>query len=116
MQTTPSPTLYRRQMPMRCLLDRVDGTPTHSKISQERTCCSRHTRGQRISDPSAAPPSNSIRDLSIPKFGVRAPNVNNQCLPVCRCGTGKASAVSASLKLSNRFGEIFAASTRRAEE
>jgi hypothetical protein len=51
-----------------------------------------------------------------PHIGIRALGGDNWCLPVCRCGTGKARAVTASLKQSNRFGEFFAASTRRAEE
>ena len=60
-------------------------------------------------------PSNPIRDFLTPHIGIRALGGDNQCLPVCRCGTGKASAVSASLKLSIRSGEIFAVSKRRAE-
>jgi hypothetical protein len=48
--------------------------------------------------------------------GIRAPDADNLCSPVCRCGTGKANAVSASLKLSSRFGEIFAVFRHRAEE
>jgi hypothetical protein len=47
--------------------------------------------------------------------GIRAPDADNQCFPVLRFETGKASAISAFLKLSIRFGEIFAASTCRAE-
>jgi hypothetical protein len=60
-------------------------------------------------------PSNPIRDFLTPHIGIRALGGDNQCLPVCRCGTGKASAVSASLKLSIRSGEIFAVSKHRAE-
>jgi hypothetical protein len=52
--------------------------------------------------------------LLIPHAGIRALGSDNQCLP--GFGTGNASAVSTSLKLSIRFGEIFAVHTRRAEE
>jgi hypothetical protein len=60
-------------------------------------------------------PSNPIREFLPPHIGIRALGGDNQCLPVCRCGRGKASAVSASLKLSIRSGEFFAVSKHRAE-
>ena len=50
-----------------------------------------------------------------PHVGIRALDADNQCLPVFRFETGKAIAISAFLKLSIRFGEIFAVSTHRAE-
>jgi hypothetical protein len=49
-----------------------------------------------------------------PHIGIRALGGDNQCLPVF--GTGKARAVTASLKLPIRFGEIFAVFRHRAEE
>jgi len=50
-----------------------------------------------------------------PHVGIRTLDADNQCLPAFRFETGKAIAISAFLKLSVRFGEIFAVSTHRAE-
>jgi len=50
-----------------------------------------------------------------PHVGIRAPDADNQCLPVFRFETGKPSAISAFLKLSIRFGEFFAVFRHRAE-
>ena len=93
----------------------LDGhTKARPKISKKTPSirCKLEGRG---SAPYIRQPSNPIRDFLTPHIGIRALGGDNQCLPVCRCGTGKASAVRASLKLSIRSGEIFAASRRRAE-
>jgi len=97
---------------MFCLMD-SDGR-AKAKISKKNACHSRHVRGQGLRH-SIWPPSNAIRDFLTPHIGIRALGGDNQCLPVCRCGTGKTSAVSASLKLSIRSDEIFAVSKHRAE-
>jgi hypothetical protein len=93
----------------------LDGhTKVRPKISKKTPSirCKLEGRG---SAPYIRQPSNPIRDFLTPHIGIRALGGDNQCLPVCRCGTGKASAVSASLKLSIRSGEIFAVFRRRAE-
>ncbi len=114
MQTSQSTMPYGRRTIMYCSGGGVGGTAAHLKILQKSACCSRLTRGQGISGPSASPPSNAIRDFLTPHIGIRALGGDNQCLPVF--GTGKARAVTASLKLPIRFGEIFAVFRRRAEE
>jgi len=101
---------------MYCSGGGVGGTAAHLKILQKSACCLRLTRGQGISGPSASPPSNAIRDSLTPHIGIRALGGDNQCLPVFRFETGKPSAISAFLKLSIRFGEIFAVFRHRAEE
>ena len=112
MQTTQSTAPHGRRTMMFCLMD-SDGR-AKAKISKKNACHSRHVRGQGLRH-SIWPPSNAIRDFLTPHIGIRALGGDNRCLPVCRCSTGKASAVSAFLKLSIRSGEIFAASVRRAE-
>jgi hypothetical protein len=114
MQTEQSASPHGRRTMMRCLLDSEGRTKAHPMISKKNACYSRHVRGQGL-EHSIWPPSNAIRDFLTPHIGIRALGGDNQCLPVCRCGTGKASAVSASLKLSIRSGEIFAVFRHRAE-
>jgi len=80
----------------------------------QRSTAATRTQTRRGGD-TPSQPSNPIRDFLTPHIGIRALGGDNQCLPVCRCGTGKASAVRASLKLSIGSGEIFAVFRRRAE-
>ena len=114
MQTTQSTSPHGRRTMMFCLMDSDGRTKAHPKISKKKLAI-RDMREGRGADPSIWPSSNAIRDFLTPHIGIRALGGDNRCLPVCRCGTGEASAVSASLKLSIRSGEIFAASRRRAE-
>ncbi len=114
MQTDDSGPLRGRRTMLLCLMDRDGQTKAHPKISK-KTLAIRDMREGRGADPSIWPSSKAIRDFLPPYIGIRALGGDNRCLPVCRCGTGEASAVSASLKLSIGSGEIFAASRRRAE-
>ncbi len=114
MQTEQSAAPHGRRTMMFCLMDSDGQTKAHPKPHQKSACYLRHL-GCPGSDPSIWRSSNLVRDFMSPHVGIRALDADNQCLPVCRCGTGKASAVSASLKLSIRSGEFFAVSTHRAE-
>jgi hypothetical protein len=50
-----------------------------------------------------------------PTVGIRAPDADNRCLPVSRFEAGNAKAIVVFLKLTIRFGKIFAVSEHRAE-
>ena len=114
MQTEQSTTPHGRRTTMRRPMDSGVRTKAQPKSSKKNACYSRHMRGQGLRPLHPATFKSNPRLLA-PCFGIRAPGGDNQCLPVCRCGKGKASAVSASLKLSIRSGEIFAVFRHRAE-
>jgi len=115
MQTEPSTAPHGRRTMMFCLMDSDGRTKAHPKTPQKSDCYPRHLRFPGLR-PSIWPSSNAIRDFLSPHVGIRAPDADNQCLPVFRFETGKVSAISAFLKLSIRFGEIFAVFRHRAEE
>jgi hypothetical protein len=114
MQTEQSTAPYGRRTTMRRLMDSGVRTKAQPKTPQKSACYPRHLRCPG-SDSSIWRSSNLIRDFMSPHVGIRALDADNQCLPVFRFETGKAIAISAFLKMSIRFGEIFAVSTHRAE-
>ena len=111
MQTEQSTAPHGRRMMMFCLMDSDGRTKAHPKIPQKSACYSRHLRCQGLRPLDLAVFKCNPRFFE-PHVGIRAPDADNQCLPVFRFETGKASAISAFLKLSIRFGEIFAAFKR----
>ena len=114
MQTEPSTAPYGRRTMMFCLIDSDGRTKAHPK-TPKKAIAIRDILDVRASNPSIWPSSKANRDFLNPHVGIRAPDADNQCLPVFRFETGKASAISAFLKLSIRFGEIFAVFRHRAE-
>ena len=115
MRTERSTTLYGRRTMMSVPLQPRRQTKAHPKISRKKRLLFATYERAGGADPSIWPSSKAIRDFLNPHVGVRALGGDNRCLPVFRSVRAKPVRSAASLKLSIRFGEIFAVFRRRAE-